>query len=530
MPTTVPVELYRTIERANAAAKAAATATAPGAAFGARRLTAAGLVEELWELWGDGRVLVSAEERSLLAARTASICDAAAASGAPSVLAAFAAEHAAALADERAVPVAELTSLQRGLVACLRSYHDELAARNLIEADEAADLLASMVEDGRLPAMGVTVCDCLDVSGGLRHLLTALGASAEGDEALAAVSCLPEDVEPGVLIAAGAAAMPGLLLDEIGRAGRAGRKKRSGGGRRPCRAVRRVGSAFVRQRLGGGASGHRALEGHRLRARLGKCARRLEEGSPHWLEAATDFAYNPFSGIAGRKARESQRASAQRPLTDCHRCRRDPRGGERLVFRSGPRRARRGLRRKRSSSYSRHPFQRRRCFLVGRAGACRRARRLRQALRSACPGGGAGRVDLRADAAACRCHAERRGLLRDGRPPLRNRRCGRTGLARAEKLGCGDPGGRQRAHLRHLREPIGFGRPRRDTRTSPRAFGALAPALAVRGGTARRPSAICPGREPARRAGKRAVSLLSAGRVRERPGPGRRRPGLGGRR
>ena len=73
--------------------------------------------------------------------------------------------------------------------------------------DEAADLLASMVEDGRLPAMGVTVCDCLDVSGGLRHLLTALGASAEGDEALAAVSCLPEDVEPGVLIAAGAAAM-----------------------------------------------------------------------------------------------------------------------------------------------------------------------------------------------------------------------------------------------------------------------------------------------------------------------------------
>ena len=222
MPTTVPVELYRTIERANAAAKAAATATAPGAAFGVRRLTAAGLVEELWELWGDGRVLVSAEERSLLAARTASTCDAAAASGAPSVLAAFAAEHAAALADEGAVPVAELTSLQRGLVACLRSYYDELAVRNLIEADEAADLLASMVEDGRLPAMGVTVCDCLDVSGGLRHLLTALGASAEGDEALAAVSCLPEDVEPGVLIAAGAAAMPGLLLDEIGRAGRAG--------------------------------------------------------------------------------------------------------------------------------------------------------------------------------------------------------------------------------------------------------------------------------------------------------------------
>ena len=91
MPTTVPIKLYRTTERANAAAKAAATEAGAGAAFGTRRLTAAGLVEELWELWGDGRVLVSAEERSLLAARAASTCDAAAASGAPSVLAAFAA-------------------------------------------------------------------------------------------------------------------------------------------------------------------------------------------------------------------------------------------------------------------------------------------------------------------------------------------------------------------------------------------------------------------------------------------------------
>ena len=303
MPTTVPVELYRTIERANAAAKAAATATAPGAAFGVRRLTAAGLVEELWELWGDGRVLVSAEERSLLAARTASTCDAAAASGAPSVLAAFAAEHAAALADEGAVPVAELTSLQRGLVACLRSYYDELAARNLIEADEAADLLASMVEDGRLPAMGVTVCDCLDVSGGLRHLLTALGASAEGDEALAAVSCLPEDVEPGVLIAAGAAAMPGLLLDEIGRAGRAGARSVLVVGADPAELFGVLGAPLC---ASGWAVALRGTAPWRATAfgRAWECARRLEEGSPHWLEAATDFAYNPFSGIAERKARD----------------------------------------------------------------------------------------------------------------------------------------------------------------------------------------------------------------------------------
>ena len=213
------------------------------------------------------------------------------------------AEHAAALADEGAVPVAELTSLQRGLVACLRSYYDELAARNLIEADEAADLLASMVEDGRLPAMGVTVCDCLDVSGGLRHLLTALGASAEGDEALAAVSCLPEDVEPGVLIAAGAAAMPGLLLDEIGRAGRAGARSVLVVGADPAELFGVLGAPLC---TSGWAVALRCTAPWRATAfgRAWECARRLEEGSPHWLEAATDFAYNPFSGIAERKARD----------------------------------------------------------------------------------------------------------------------------------------------------------------------------------------------------------------------------------
>ena len=98
MPTTVPIKLYRTTERANAAAKAAATEAGAGAAFGTRRLTAAGLVEELWELWGDGRALVRADERQVLMARAAAGCGAAETPGAPSVLAAFAAEHAMGMA------------------------------------------------------------------------------------------------------------------------------------------------------------------------------------------------------------------------------------------------------------------------------------------------------------------------------------------------------------------------------------------------------------------------------------------------
>ncbi|MEE0637563.1 hypothetical protein, partial [Adlercreutzia sp.] len=112
-----------------------------------------------------------------------------------------------------------MAPLQRELVACLRSYYDDLSARNLIEPDAAAARLASMVAAGRLPVMEVAVLDFLDASEGLRSLLAALGARAEGAADLATVPPLPRDVQPSVLIAAGAAAMPELLLETIARDG-----------------------------------------------------------------------------------------------------------------------------------------------------------------------------------------------------------------------------------------------------------------------------------------------------------------------
>lgn len=302
MPTTVPIKLYRTTERANAAAKAAATEAGAGAAFGTRRLTAAGLVEELWELWGDGRALVRADERQVLMARAAAGCGAAETPGVPSVLAAFAAEHAAAFAEGIGRDGDGLAPLQRELVACLRSYYDDLSARNLIEPDAAAARLASMVAAGRLPVMEVAVLDFLDASEGLRSLLAALGARAEGAADLATVPPLPRDVQPSVLIAAGAAAMPELLLETIARDG--GKAENTlVVSADPAGLLRVLGASLAAAGFQVALRGAVPWDATAL-GRAWECVRRLEEGSPHWLAAATDFAYNPLSGLDDRKARE----------------------------------------------------------------------------------------------------------------------------------------------------------------------------------------------------------------------------------
>ena len=112
---------------------------------------------------------------------------------------------------------------------------------------------------------------------------------------------------------------------------------------------------------------------------------------------------------------------------------------------------------------------------------------------------------------------------------MRARGNGGAGFPGAEKLGHGRPGGRQCAHLRHLRGPFGPGRPRRGARPSPRALGPSAPAVAVRGGRGGRAPPVRPGGEPPRRAGGRVVPVISLGGVRKCPGPSGGFPGPCGR-
>lgn len=301
MPQPV-VELYRTIERANAQAKAAAEHAGRGASLGVRRMTAAGLVEELWELWGDGRVLVSSEDRQVLMARAASSYGISETSGAPSVLGAFASEHAMAFAEGIEREKEDLTFLQRELIACLRSYYDDLRDRSLIEMDEAAGRLAALAAVGQLPAMQVTISDCLDVSEGVGDLLTALAARAEGAADLVTAPPLPKEVQASVLIATGAAAMPGLLLESIARDGDEA-KSALVVSADPVGLLRVLGAPLSDA---GFRVALRATVPWKATAlgRAWECVRRLEEGSCHWLAAATDFAYNPLSGLDGRKVRE----------------------------------------------------------------------------------------------------------------------------------------------------------------------------------------------------------------------------------
>ena len=523
MPTTVPIKLYRTTERANAAAKAAATEAGAGAAFGTRRLTAAGLVEELWELWGDGRALVRADERQVLMARAAAGCGAAETPGAPSVLAAFAAEHAAAFAEGIGRDGDGLAPLQRELVACLRSYYDDLSARNLIEPDAAAGRLASMVAAGRLPAMEVAVLDFLDASEGLRSLLAALGARAEGAAGLATVPPLPRDVQPSVLIAAGAAAMPELLLGVITYDGDAAESTLVVSAD-PAGLLRVLGASLAAAGFQVALRGAVPWDATAL-GRAWECVRRLEEGSPHWLAAATDFAYNPLSGLDDRKAREiNGRLRADRLLLA-----EDAAGilaAESRSYEALVRVVRAMARGESVPSDALEALS----GIVGSAfpGALERAveraalDRLRALVQTAEELGASSRalLPMLADATV------RIEGSSDGEGPV----CEIAGTAGAgfpgaEKLGHGRPGGRQRTHLRHLRGPFGPGRPRRGARPSPRALGPSAPAVAVCGGWEGRAPPVRPGGEPPRRARGRVCSRHFSWRSSQVPRPKRRLPG-----
>lgn len=214
MPSSVPIELYRTIERADASAKAAAEEAGPGAAFGVRRLTAAGLVEELWELWGDGRALVSPEERVLLvgalAAEQGPGATLAVSPGTIRLLARFFA-RVGCLLDESLE--GSFTVREEVVLALADRYRRRLGEEDLIERERAASLLAEAVSSGTIPRPVVSVVDALRLDAGTEALLSAAGC--ELSESAGALPLLPVAVERGLVLAAGPSALPGLLLDEI---------------------------------------------------------------------------------------------------------------------------------------------------------------------------------------------------------------------------------------------------------------------------------------------------------------------------
>lgn len=220
MPSSVPIELYRTIERANASAKAAAAEAGSGAAFGVRRLTASALVEELWSVWGDGRQVVAASQRSLLVSAVLAGQDRFVRShGSAVLLGSFFARYASKLVGT--VGRAELADHENAVLDLAARYRSLLDDAGLVELDEAAFLLADGIRDGALPPCEVTVVDPLDATLGVAGLLGACRAAcADGADTgrSTLIGPLPAGVAPAFLVPAGPAAMASLVGEALMRA------------------------------------------------------------------------------------------------------------------------------------------------------------------------------------------------------------------------------------------------------------------------------------------------------------------------
>lgn len=214
MPQPV-VELYRTIERANAQAKAAAVDAGAGASLGVRRMTVAALVEELWELWGDGRSLVSADERNVLVgallAERGEQVGLQASVGTIRLLARFFA-RVGCLVDGYGTTAAEFTAREAAVLDMAACYCERLHERGLVELEQAAAVLARMVEAGDMPRPALAVVDSDRVGAGIEALLRATGCTEPN--APTGLFLLPAAMEATLVLPAGPTALAGLLLDE----------------------------------------------------------------------------------------------------------------------------------------------------------------------------------------------------------------------------------------------------------------------------------------------------------------------------
>lgn len=304
MPSSVPIELYRSIERANASAKAAAAAAGPGAAFGVQRLTAAGLVEELWELWGDGRALVSPEERALLVgalmAEPGAGAALAASPGTVRLLAQFFA-RVGCLLDEPCE--GSFTAREEAVIDLAERYRHRLGEENLIEREQAAALLAAAVSAGTMPRPVVCAVDDLRLDAGAEALLRAAGC--ESSEDAGALPFLPANIERGLVLAAGPSALAGLLLDEM--------RECLGAGDDAILVVTPdadgLFEALAAPLAGLGAAAALRCSrsfGETLVGRALAAVDRL--GGPHLAEDAADLCYNRLSGAEAREAQRLNRA------------------------------------------------------------------------------------------------------------------------------------------------------------------------------------------------------------------------------
>ncbi len=280
---------------------------------------------DAWDIWGDGRKLIGNRDRCLLLLDIlADHPDLAHIAQNVRLFADFIERFAGESHFEDAVAAAQsvriagdetlggdetlegdfaaLGDKEKELFGVIGEYYDRLNRNNFIEAGDAANKLS-----GVMPPQQVECAMWIDMSPAMRDLFETLNGSPCAEfMPQARVVPLEQTVETGFLFPAGPAATLPMIKDEI-EAFCAHAKQSADhidiavGISDPFAAYEELAAAFVEE--GYTCALRLSLPfAETMFGRAMDAALSVVSGDPHWAAAATDFAYNAFSGMSERDA------------------------------------------------------------------------------------------------------------------------------------------------------------------------------------------------------------------------------------
>ena len=299
--------LYANRSHALAARKLAAKSGA-GVGFGLEALAVQDFFEDAWTVWGDDRRTVNPCERSLLVwkllqeqhvlGRTL---------GTMRLLEGFLEQAAGVFETAPLAATATTSELLKNAVEMLaKKYYATLKEYGLIEPGEAATVLRSAV-----PVTEVYLAEYVDVLPAQRMLLDAWGVDTTKLDEAVQLEALDDGVVPSFLIPAGTTAIYSLLKDEIESyveraaedillqppAEKEAQQSMAVLVKEPYQAWNALAPALCEQGITCAVEASVAF----LDTWVGKACHAIWQmisGDGRWLFAATDFAYNPLSGMA----------------------------------------------------------------------------------------------------------------------------------------------------------------------------------------------------------------------------------------
>lgn len=205
------IELYANRDHALNARKKAAT-TGNGLGFGLEARAAQDFFDDAWAVWGDARKIISAHERSVLVWKLLEEQQVLGQTlGTLRLLEGFL-EQAAGLFDSASLVATETTSeVLKNTVVCLaETYYKQLSERGFIEAGEAAAILSH-----GMPKTEVRLAEYVDVLPAQRRLFEKWNVDVSLLDAPVSLESLAFEVKPSILVAAGASAVNSLIKEEI---------------------------------------------------------------------------------------------------------------------------------------------------------------------------------------------------------------------------------------------------------------------------------------------------------------------------